>query len=96
MNANKLTANYAKTKFIHFSKISHLISPLNLCCGGLQGRNEGRKGGTIPRVPKNYALRGRQKNQQCRKNFLQHHIYFQTTIDSNMGAPNLFFAPGAI
>jgi len=51
--------------------------------GRLQGRNEGGKGGTIPRAPIHYGgaetLQGRRitaggakKSQQCHKYFLQY------------------------
>jgi len=34
--------------------------------------------------------------QQCHKYFLEQRICFRKTSGSNMGAPNLFLAPGAI
>jgi len=35
MNANNLTINYTKTKFITLFKISPLTFPINLSCGGI-------------------------------------------------------------
>jgi len=60
---------------------------------------KGSKGGKIPRAPNYYggaeSLRGRQKSQQCRKYLLQYSTFcFRKTSDSNVGAPNLFHAPG--
>jgi len=52
------------------------------------------KGGEIARSPNDCG--GAEKSQQCRKYFLQQHICFQKSSGSNMGAPNLLLAPGAI
>jgi len=55
-----------------------------------QGRNEGDKGGTIPRAPSHYG--GAEKLQQYHKFF----ICFRKTSVSNIGGPNLLLVPGAI
>jgi len=67
----------------------------------LQRRNEGGQGGhNSPGAESLWGRRmtvgGADKSQQCHKYFLQQHICFRKTSGSNMGAPNLFLAPGAI
>jgi len=52
--------------------------------------------GTIPRAPTHCSAGAAEKSQQCRKYFLQYSICFRKILGSNMGAPNLFLAPGAI
>ena len=65
------------------------------------------KGGAIPRAPSHCggakSLRGHrmgaggtEKSQQCHKYFLQYSIFASERPVSNMGAPNLLLAPGAI
>jgi len=55
------------------------------------GRNEGERGHS---APGSESLGGAEKSQQRPKYFIC--IYSQKTLGSNMGAPYLFLAPGAI
>jgi len=70
--------------------------------GYMQGRNEGDKGGTIPRTPNHYwgteSLRRASRNS---KNVIS--IFFNNTmhllpkkLKFENGAPKLLLAPGAI
>jgi len=69
-----------------------------------QERNERGKAGAIPQVPSRYggakSVRGA-PNRQKVPTMSQvlpsiHYICFQKTSHSNMGAPNLLLAPGAM
>jgi len=66
-----------------------------------QRRNEGGKMGAIPRVPNHYG--GAESLQWAPKNlnnvastFSMQYICFRKISGSNMGAPNLLLAPGAV
>jgi len=71
------------------------------------GVTRGGKGGTIARAPSHYggaksqrgrrmAAGGAKKPQQCHKYFLQCSTCASERTVSNMGAPNLLLAQGAI
>jgi len=64
----------------------------------LQARGDGE--GTIPRAPDHYggaeSLLGTPNVCWGRRKFLIQYISFRKTSRSNMGAPNLLFAPGAV
>jgi len=88
------------TRNYHFEKVKYFLLPL------WQGRNEGGKGGTIPRAPIHYggaeSMRGRlitaggaEKSQQCHKFFLQYCKFaFERTKIRPWGA-KLVFSPRA-
>ena len=65
----------------HTSKLRLLLEPRGVTMGG--------KRGTILRALNHCG--GAEKSQQCHK-----HFCFRKTSGSNMGAPNLLLAPGAI
>jgi len=56
-----------------------------------QGRNEGCKGVTIPRASSHWGAKS--PNNFAVPSAIQY-MYSQKTLGSNMGAPNLFLAPG--
>jgi len=60
-----------------------------------QGRNEGGKGVTIPREP-NHCRRRRKGPTMSQEVSSIQYICYQKMSGSNMGAPNLLLAPGAI
>jgi len=59
-----------------------------------QGRNEGGKGGTIPRAPNYYG--GRKVLTMSQVVSSIEYIFFRKTSGSNVGASHLLLASGAI
>jgi len=74
-----------------FPHVGGMFNNSNKFTAHAQGRNDGGKGGTISRAPNHCGVV--EKSQA----FLSiQYICFRKTSGSNMGAPNLLLAPGAI
>ena len=98
------TFNLVSNQISDFTPCAHAQSRLILCISNtsvvVRGVTNGCKGGENSMGTESLWgrrwLRGAEKSQQCHKYFLQKHICFRKTSGSNMGASNLFLAPGAI
>ena len=73
-------------KFVSFRKIFRFLYNTRNVTKGERGHNSAGA----------ESLRGAEKSQKCHNTCFNQDICFRNTTGSNMGAPNLFLAPGAI